>query len=307
MLIVVNPSAGGGRAARRWRREERRLPRRFGPYEVLVAKGPEAAAAGVRRALERGETEFVAAGGDGTVNLVAATLLGEAPDPGRVRLGALGLGSSNDFHKPSAGPGDDGRAPRRIDFGRAAPVDVGLLEWTAPDGSSGRRPWLLNASIGTAADANAFFNDGDALVRALKHRATPVAIGWAALHTLLRCPRLTLRVVVDGAARRERVWNLAIVKNPHFTGGLRYDTPYRPASGRFDLHGIRAGSRIRLVRVLAGLARGRFSGRAGTFSGRARTVEVSADRPFRVECDGEVVEAVAARFRLLPVALRVCP
>jgi len=307
MLIVVNPSAGGGRAGRRWRREERRLPRRFGPYDVLFAKGPEAATAGILRALARGETEFVAAGGDGTVNLVAATLLREAPEPARVRLGAIGLGSSNDFHKPVAGPARDGRAPRRIDFRRTAPVDVGVLEWTAPDGTPHRRPWLLNASLGTTAEANAFFNDGDAFLRALKHRATALAISWAALRTLLRCPRLTLGVTVDGEERRECVWNLAVVKNPHFTGGLRYDSPLEPSSGRFHLHGIRAGGRLRLIRVLAGLARGRFVGRTGTFSAAARTVDVSADRPFRVECDGEVVEAVVARFRLLPLALRVCP
>ncbi len=307
MLIVVNPSAGGGRAARRWRREERRLPRRFGPYRVLVAKGPEAATAGIRRALDRGETDFVAAGGDGTVNLVAATLLREAREPARLRLGALGLGSSNDFHKP--GPGIEGgdRAPRRIDFRGAAPIDVGLLEWTAPDGTTHRRPWLLNASIGTAAEANAFFNDGDGLLRRLKRRSASLAIAWAALRALLRCPRLAMRVVVDGEERRETVWNLAVVKNPHFTGGLRYDSPLEPASGRFHLHGIRAGGRTRLFRVLTGLARGRFVGRPGTFSAPARTVEVSADGPFRVECDGEVVEAVAARFRLLPGALRVCP
>jgi len=307
MLIVVNPSAGGGRAAQRWKREERRLPRRFGPYEVLVAKAPEAATAGIRRALERGETDFLAAGGDGTVNLVAATLLREAAEPAGVRLGALGLGSSNDFHKPLPEAANGDRAPRRIDFGRAEPIDVGLLEWTAPDGTSHRRPWLLNASIGTTAEANAFFNDGDALVRRLKRWSTSLAISWAAVRTLLCCPRIAMRVVVDGEERRERVWNLAVVKNPHFTGGLRYDSPFEPASGRFHLHGIRAGGRLRLFRLLSGLARGRFVGRAGTFSAPARTVVVSADRPFRVECDGEVVEAVGARFGLAPLALRVCP
>ncbi len=308
MLFVVNPSAGGGSARSRWTEEEGRLPRRIGAYSVLCLDSPEATVAGIRTALEAGETEFVAAGGDGTVNLLLATVLSSRRFAGRVRIGALGLGSSNDFHKPNRGAraGASG-APRRIDFGRARPVDVGELVWTGADGRAGRRPWLLNASVGITAEANRYFNRSDGPFGLLKRHVGGLAIAWAALRTLLLSRPLEATVTVDGVAMRERLCNLAIVKSPHVSGGLRYDSPLEPDSGRFHVHGIRAVGRIRLLRILAGLARGRFRGTPGTFSTVARQVTVEADRPFRVECDGEVFSAVRARIRLRPHAVKVCP
>ncbi len=102
MIVILNPKAGGGTALARWRRIEPRVRERIGEYTFTVAESEAMVEETVAEALERGEREFVAAGGDGMVNLVMSAILAAAP-PGvlaTVRLGAVGLGSSNDFHKP---------------------------------------------------------------------------------------------------------------------------------------------------------------------------------------------------------------
>ena len=58
--------------------------------------------------------------------------------------------------------------------------------------------------------------------------------------------------------------------------------------------------RRRLLGTLAGLARGRFTGRPGTRAFRTAALEVGADAPFLLEVDGEVGSARRASVRRLP-------
>jgi len=263
----------------------------------------------IRAALARGESEFVAAGGDGTVNLLASTLAAVAPrDLERLALGAVGLGSSNDFHKPRAPRGLVAGIPTRLDFAHASLRDVCGLVTTDDRGRVCLRYFLVNASIGITAEANWRFNHPGRWLAFLKRTSTGAAITWAALSTLLRAEPLLARVGLDGAApERVALHNLGVVKCPHFAGGLHYDSPFEPTSGRLCVHQLRAMPLLPLLRIFSGLSRGRFAGRRGTASGQARRVTVSADRPFAVEGDGEVVRAVRAEFFVLPQRLKVCP
>lgn len=309
MLVIVNPSSGGGTGLKTWRRIAPAVRDRSGPFETEIVRDPGDVEAVVSKWLAAGETRFVAAGGDGTVNMVAAALVNRlAPRELRdVCLGAIGLGSSNDFHKPGDPSHRVAGVPVRLDFEHSARHDVGLVEFLDDVGRSGRRPWLINSSIGTTAEANGFFNRPDALLRLLKRRSTGLAIAYAALHTILRSRSTDLSMSIDGEpVSRLRIANLGVVKNPHFTGSLRYDSPHEPDSGRFFVHTLAELSLPRLLLALARLARGRFSGQPGASSRRASRLEVRADRPFAVEGDGEVVFATEASFSVMPRLLRVC-
>ena len=109
----------------------------------------------------------------------------------------------------------------------------------------------------------------------------------------------------EGPALDLRVTNLSIVKNPHFTGSLRYPTPHEPDSGRFFVHLLEGARLCGRVRALGGLVRGRFHG-PGIHTWPARRVSVVAEQPFPLETDGEVMIARSASFTLIPRALQVC-
>ena len=64
--------------------------------------------------------------------------------------------------------------------------------------------------------------------------------------------------------------------------------------------------RHRLLATLAGLVRGRFTGRPGTRAFRTAALEIEADAPFLLEIDGEVEPARRAAFDLFPEQLYVC-
>jgi diacylglycerol kinase (ATP) len=307
-LVIVNPAAAGGRGLAKWRRLEPRLTAKLGVMEVRLTRGAGDERALVAAGWAAGHREFLAAGGDGTVNAVLSALLECVPESerGAVALGAVGLGSSNDFHKPYRTVIEG--VPCRVDYAAAFPHDVGVVVYADATGARHTRHWIVNASIGVTAEANHFFNHPDSVLRLLKRTATDAGIVYAAARTLARSHARVLELTVDAAAPVPLATrNLGVVKNPHFTGGLSYDSPYEPASGDFAVHHLGAVSAARLAATFAALARGRFSGRPGTHTWHAHRLAVRDGGPFAVEIDGEVVLAAEATFTLLPACLRVCP
>lgn len=310
-LLVLNPTAGGGRARERWHRIEFQVRTRLPDLVVREPAGPEQAEQIVREALERGVTDFVAAGGDGMVNLLISTIAGHLPpgDLPRVRFGAVGLGSSNDFHKPLREDRMLGGIPCRLDFDATVPHDVCTAALGNDlDGGAGEiRFWIINASVGITAEANHFFNNPNRLLRLLKRSSTGLGITYAALRTIRRFEGHALRLRIEGTEWSERVlMNLGIVKNPHFSGRFRYDSLHMPASGDFHVHMLGALSLPATLRTLAALSRNRFSGRPGTHTLRARELEFSSTEPFAVELDGEVMTARHVRMGILPERIGVC-
>lgn len=306
-LVIVNAGACGGRGERRFASVRAEVEARLDARYVRLD------AAGCWRetlagALGEGIRVFIAAGGDGTVGAVADALVAHhgAVPLGALVLGAIGLGSSNDFHKPSGGARASG-VPLRIDVASAAPRDLGRVHYTDADGAEHARVFVVSASLGATARANALFNARGAFMRLASRWFLDAAIVWTALRCLATHRGMDAELRLgDGAVEPVCLDNLSVLKTPHLSGGLTYDTPVAPDSGRFAVNLCEGMTRLRLGRTLAGLARGRFQGRPGTRSSSEATVAVVLGGSQPLELDGEIVWARSARFELLPERILTC-
>lgn len=308
MFVLLNPEAGGGKALERWRQIEDEVRRRLGPFRCMVAAGPLVITRCVVRELERGERDFVAAGGDGTVNAVASALIEHAGavDLAHVRLGAIGLGSSNDFHKPISKDRTIGGFPAKIGFSHALLTDICTIDYASHLNLQMKCEWLINASVGTTAEANDFFNRPDRVLHALKRALPTAGMVYSALRAIVKYRPQPIEFAVDGApALKTCARNLGVVKNPNFSGSLCYPSPHEPTGGQFYVHLIEGIRLPRLALLLCRLLRGRFSG-PGTRTWKARRVHVRANRPFAVERDGEVIHTNDATFEIVPEAIQLC-
>ncbi len=308
MLIVLNPTAGAGTAGAKWRRIEPQVTDIVGQFTLVVESDVARIEEKIAAALRNGERDFIAAGGDGTVNRVMTCLLKSAPHRvlETVKLGAIGLGSSNDFHKPFVSDHQIDGVPVKLDFDSTIWHDVCLLTYCDGDERFRSCRWMINASVGTTAEANHFFNHPNRMLRLLK-RFPSWAIAYAAVRTLFRFRGHEMTITLDETETvRGRVNNLGIVKNPHFTGGLRYDSPYQPGDGHVYVHLLRNLGVLRLLVALARLVRGKFGGRLNARTWRVTRLRIDAHRPFAVEGDGEVVLTRRAYFSVLPDLLQVC-
>ena len=300
-LVLLNPAARHGRGGGLWQRVRREVEERF-DVSIVQTDVEDRWRGEVDRALRSGVRIFVAAGGDGTVHALAEALVerhGELP-LGDIRLGAVGLGSSNDYHKPFRTILSG--IPIRLDAERARPRDLGRVRWIDGDGREKTNVLVVSSSAGVVAEGNALFSR----CRLGRHLPVLFAIGVAALRAIARHRPIRTRLVHDGTSESVELSSLSILKTPWLSGSLRYDVPVALDDGLFGVGLCEGMGRRRLLATLAALARGRFAGRPHTCAFQTASLTLEADTPFLLEIDGEVTPALRASFDLLPDRMLAC-
>ncbi|MEJ2615275.1 MAG: acylglycerol kinase family protein [Ignavibacteriaceae bacterium] len=165
MLVIINPKSCGGSALKKWKAVEPGLSQKINCADLFFLNGSIPMQLCIRAALCNGETKFVAAGGDGTLNLLINSIIkySSIEQLNKIKIGAIGIGSSNDFYKPVKESDIVNNIPVRIDFDTAEPRDVGKITFEN-DGIIISKYFLINSSIGITADANYFFNNPDRIL-----------------------------------------------------------------------------------------------------------------------------------------------
>lgn len=300
-LVLLNPAAHYGRARERFSRIRHRVDA-LGATVIESTGVAEEDFCIVKDALEDGCTLVIAGGGDGTVHSVVNALwrIGKGAIPAGVYFGAIGLGSSNDFHKPYRAD-----VPVLMRIETAAPRDLVLCRLDC-DGSPQEEICVVSASFGATAQANEFFNANAGFFRHLKRSATAVAIAYAALHATKHHHNMVARLDFSGEELEVELSNLSILKTPYLSGSLRFDLAIEPDDGLFAVAMCEGMSRLRLCAALFALYRGKFSGRSGTKSWKVQKMGFKTDRAVTLEIDGEITRASSATFLVQPGALMTC-
>jgi len=283
VCLIVNPRAGGGRAAERVPAVESALRARGLAFRVQRTTSVEHARALAREARDAGEVA-AAMGGDGLLGAVAGELRGTDGV-----LGVVPGGRGNDWAR-KLGIGEDPEAAVAvIAAGATRTVDVAL---------AGERTYLGIASAGLDSDVQAIAN------------ATRLPLGslvylYGTLRALARWRPARWTVTVDGEQRTFTGYSVSVCNSGVFGGGMRLVPDASVQDGLLD---VVLNAQVPRRRFLAGLARV-FRGThvtdpALTFL-RAREVTFSADRPFTAYADGDPIAELPATFRVVARALRV--
>ena len=304
--IFLNPYCKYGAGRSRWEKVKAQLIKRIGVFEVEEIDSSERVIHQVSKALRNGERKFIAAGGDGTVNLLLNAIMKLRCNAG-VTMGAVGLGSSNDVHKPLRKEALISGIPLRIDFENAFPCDVIRMDYQDSEEGAGTRFCLLNASIGVTAEANAIYNSRPGFIRMFQRASVTAAVIAASLQAIFTYRNISCQLTMNNKdVRRFSVTNLGIIKHPHFAGSLCYDVPLRPDDGKLGIFLCEGMSFLERVKMLLALSNGRFQGCPKTKSWTSSRLSIKSDRVFAVETDGEVIRTKSAEFSVVPKAVRFC-
>jgi len=249
----------------------------------------------------------VAAGGDGTINFLINHIMrlneNERKD---LILGAIDLGSSDDFHKPfSRIDSVNSKIPVRVDSEDSVEHNLGQVDFEDENGKSQRKYFIVNCSIGIIAQANYLFNKEDKIIKWLKSKWTMGTIYYAALKTILTAPNVPGWIIVGKTALKTDVTSLSVFINPHVSGNLSYDFNVSPQSDFFGIALCEKMGALARVKTLLSLAKGKLQGLAKTRSWLEDSIEIYPDYPTPLELDGEVYLARSIRIKLLKEILKV--
>ncbi len=282
VTLIVNPAAGGGRAARLLPAVSAALRRRGLLARVEATRSLEHAQELAGTAAAAGEVA-AALGGDGLIGAVAGAL--------RETDGVLGIlpgGRGNDLARVLGIPEDPAGAVDVLATGAVRPLDLA---------EAGGRPFCCIASCGFDSDANRIANETRVV------RGNLVYL-YAALRALASWRPATFTVEVDGAAETITGYSVAVANSKAYGGGMFVAPDAALDDGLLDVVTIADLGRLRFLALLPRVFRGTHVRRPEVRVRRGREVAIRADRPFTVFADGDPIAELPAVIRVLPGAVR---
>lgn len=307
MFLLLNTRAYGGNALKKWDRIKNSLPIVEFESGHKVDKNSHENL-DISNAILTGERKFIAAGGDGTINYLLNEILSNPSKTiiDEIQIGAIGLGSSNDFHKPMYSSRLINGIPCKIDFTNTAERDIGCISYVH-NGKRINKYFLVNASIGVTAEANYFFNHPNFILKLFKRMNTSAAIIYSAIHTIMRYRNIELKMIDSkNDSKIFKVANLAITKSPYISGDLKLNYTPNYKNGLLNIHLLGDTSKIELIKIFHQLQNNKTDANNVFNSSQSSSILIKADKPFKVEFDGEIISTHCAQFSLLKKRIRVC-
>jgi diacylglycerol kinase (ATP) len=280
---LVNPIAGGGRAAQRWAPLATRIGAAGADVRVESTRSRAHAVAAAHAAATEGRV-VVAVGGDGLVRDVAEGVVAE-----HGTMAIVPAGRGNDLARVLGYPTDPGELATLLLDGSDRPCDVIALGDTVVVG---------NVYCGIDSVSNALINNNRRLPARLVYRLAPVraVLTWTA-------PRFTL--TLDGERIVVRAHMVVVGNSGAYGHGLHIVPSARIDDGMLDVLIVRDGPRRAVASFLREAQRGTHVNRPEVSVHHAREITVDADRAVPVCGDGEELATLPATMRISANSLRL--
>lgn len=303
-LIIINGQANAGEAKRKWEVIEKAVLHNLdGKVIVKIYEPPYDLRSFLNDFANLGYYRFIVGGGDGTINF-ASNILYKLQQRGIIKnliLGALALGSSNDFFKPISHQIQN--TPVRIDMEQAKFEDIGIVNIQNKQGKIKEKIFMVNAGLGVTAQANYLFNNPNGIIAFLKPRAAQLAILATAILTILKHSNKRLTIRFNKEIIKVDLSNLSITLIPYVSGSFHYKKE-RSKRGTFDIFLCKDMRRVALLKTLITLSQGKFKTGLNRIVDRSKVVEVQSKNDIPMEIDGEVFLGHYFKFQLKANVIR---
>ncbi len=312
MIVVLNQNSNCGKGKLKWDKIKQSVQEIEGSFEVISEGSRDQVFHKLDKSLSiNNEQTIISAGGDGSFNDLLNFLMDSSTDKLRfpVTFGAIGIGSSNDLHKPN----DPDRKILKIpvilpsmglnqswDLGKAV-IQNSKKEFV--------RYFCINSSFGLTAQGNDFFNQSSLILNSLKKIHLELANFWTILNILARPKKIKTNVlkIRDGIdATILSISNANILKKRNISGGMNFDTEVEIDDGLLDFTLCQDMTRFELVSIIVNLYKGRFLRTPKTIYIKRDQLNFIFDEEIPLEFDGEIVFGHSVKYSVVPRAIQIC-
>jgi YegS/Rv2252/BmrU family lipid kinase len=283
--FIVNPIAGGGKAAEMFNRVRQYLKEKRADFGYVMTGKAGQSTALADEAYENGERFIVAVGGDGTINEVASSLYNKDD----VVMGVCPFGTGNDFARVLSMPTDPDEAAETLISGEAIPVDIGMAD---------EKPFVNAGGLGF---------DVDVVINTEKYKRRfngmiPYLLG--VVKSLAHLRPKHVKLTADGEVIEEDAMILAVANGSHFGGGMAVAPEADATDGLFDVCLIQKMGLLKVLTVLPKFIKGRHIGLKTVKYFRAKEIKVECEES-PIQLDGELGRYAPVTFRVIPGALKM--
>jgi YegS/Rv2252/BmrU family lipid kinase len=286
-LVIVNPVAGNGRAARVWKQVRPDVDG-LRQCECVTSERVGHARELARSAAQAGYERVVVVGGDGTVCEVASGLANTL-----TAVAVIPAGTGNDCCRNLGIPTDMVAAANLALNGPIRGVDLGEIQT-----AQGSTHFVNVAGFGFDAEV------------AWRVNSMPKVVGgtvpyvWGVLQTLWHYSSPRMRISLDERELDQPVFLVAVGIGACYGGGMRIVPDAIIDDGLFDVCVVGEVSRLEVLRLVPKIYSGGHRGHPAVQFFRCREVRAESVAPVRCQADGELAGELPANFKIHPGGLR---
>ena len=300
--VIINPSAGNGKAGKQWKNIEAALIKANITYEVHRSERALHCTEIAKLLIEQGTRKIIGIGGDGTNHEIINGLMQQkSVQTNEVVYGFIPVGTGNDWVKTHNIPMNTTKAVAIIKAEKTTHQDIGLAKYYRNKQPEQR--YFVNVA-GMAYDAY--------ITQVTNNQRTKITNALYYYLLIFKClfeyVSKQARIVLDGKeVANQHFYTINIGLCKYSGGGMQFVPHAEIDDGQFAISYVNSIPKLKVIASTHYLYGGKIAKfkHAKLFKAKHMTVEAVDDAPTLLELDGEFVGETPVEFEIIPKALKV--
>ena len=299
-MVILNPNAGSRKAGKDWEKIKRIIDKTGIAYEIMFTKAVNHAIEITKIAIDKGFRNFIAIGGDGTLNEIVNGIFSQSQiEPSVFKIGMIPVGTGNDWCRMFNIPFDYQKAVDIIIGGTTFIQDIGKVSYQK-DNEIKERFFINVTGLGYDAMVAEKTNAQKA-----RGKGGKFSYFLNIFTSLFYYKDEKISITTESKIIKTVLFsmNVGICK---YNGGGMMQLPNAIADdGLLDITIIQKVSKLDLIKNIKKLYDGNITKHPKVISFQATTVNINSDHKIYIEADGESLGHGPFTFSILPKALKV--